>query len=47
LHGQNNLGYALLANFEDVLEMIGVLVFIYVLMGVINTEFKNLSIQLA
>lgn len=41
LHGQNNLGYALLTNLEEVLEMIGVLVFIYALMSFINIELKN------
>jgi hypothetical protein len=47
LHGQNNIGYALLANFEEVLEMTGVLVFLYTLMSIIRSEFRDLSIQLA
>lgn len=44
-YGQNNLSYALLTTVEEVLEMVGVLLFIYTLTTYISTELPDLRIS--
>lgn len=44
LRGQNNLIYALLTNFEEFMEMIGILVFIYALFSFTETEIMFIKI---
>ncbi len=44
-HGENNLSYSFLTNFEELLEMTGVLLFIFTLLKYISAEFNNLTIS--
>ena len=46
IHGISNLTYALITDFEEFLEMVGILVFIYTLLSYIILDFKYLKISL-
>ncbi len=45
LYGHNNISYALITTIEEVLEMTGVLLFIYTLISYIRTELPDLRIS--
>jgi hypothetical protein len=45
LNGKDSLTYALITNFEEVIEMIGILVFINALFYVLETEAQDLRIH--
>lgn len=42
LHGQENMTYEVITTFEESLEMIGILVFIYTLMSYITSDLSDL-----
>lgn len=44
-YGQENITYALLTSFEETLELLGILTFIYFLFLYIVTEFKTLNVE--
>ena len=44
--GQQNLIYALLATLEEVMEMIGVIIFIYGLLHYLGQWAKDLQVQI-
>jgi hypothetical protein len=43
--GQDNFSYAMITNLEEVLEMIGILVFIYGLMEYIGSNIGRVQIE--
>lgn len=47
IKGAHNLRYALLASYEESLEMIGLTLFIYYLLKYIRMEFKSFSLELS
>jgi hypothetical protein len=46
LHGEHNIGYALLYTCEELLEMVGMAMFIYTLMDYISRHFPQSSITI-
>lgn len=46
LHGLNNIYYALLYTCEEVLEMLGVSIFIYSLLSYISNQFENYTLKI-
>ena len=46
LYGQRNLGYALITNAEEFLEMMGIVIFSYALMSYMNLYMQSFDIQL-
>jgi len=46
LHGKNNLLYSLIYTCEELLEMLGIVIFIYTLLKYIVSEFKVLTIAI-
>ncbi|MEG3899389.1 MULTISPECIES: hypothetical protein [unclassified Microcoleus] len=44
--GQRNLIYGLMASVEEILEMVGVLVFIYALLSYIGSHIENIDVRL-
>lgn len=47
IKGTHNIWYALLASYEESLEMIGLTLFIYYLLMYIRIEFKSFSLELS
>lgn len=45
-HGKENMTYAMLASVEEILEMLGVVVFIYALLSYLQSELKDLPVRL-
>ncbi len=45
LYGQQNMTYALLTTLEELLEMLGVVVFIYALMSYMGTHLKEVRVR--
>ena len=45
-HGWNNLTYSVLYTCEELLEMLGIAIFIYTLLTYITTEFKGITLTL-
>ncbi len=45
LYGQRNLGYALITNAEEFLEMMGIVIFSYALMSYMNLYMQNFDIR--
>jgi hypothetical protein len=43
--GQRNLIYGLLASVEEILEMVGVIVFIYALLSYIGSYLENIDLR--
>jgi len=44
--GQRNLIYGLMASVEEILEMVGVIVFIYALLSYIGSYLENIDLRL-
>ncbi len=44
--GQRNLMYGLMASVEEILEMVGVIVFIYALLSYIGSSLENIDFRL-
>ena len=45
LHGSNTLVYLLLCTIEEILEMLGIAIFIYTLLSYIREQFQSFSIS--
>ena len=44
--GADNLGYGIYYTFEELLEMLGIIIFIYALLSYITTQFNTISITI-
>ncbi len=47
LYGRHNVIYVIYSTIEEVLEMVGIVVFIYALMTYISSEFNDLKIRIS
>ena len=45
-HGRENMTYVMLAGVEEILEMLGVVVFVYALLSYLQSELKDLPVRL-
>lgn len=45
-HGRENMTYQMLASAEEILEMLGVVVFVYALLSYLQSELKDLPVRL-
>lgn len=45
-HGRENMTYVMLASVEEILEMLGVVVFVYALLSYLQSELKDLPVRL-
>lgn len=46
-YGKDNLIHSFLINIEEILELVGILVFIYGLLSILSTELKDLRIRVS
>jgi hypothetical protein len=46
-YGNDNLIHSFLINIEEILEMLGILVFIYGLLSILSTELRDLRIRVS
>ncbi len=44
-HGRENMTYQMLASVEEILEMLGVVVFVYALLSYLQSELKDLPVR--